>query len=197
VYSPVEDPSYVHGIREYQPGRSARAIHWKASARQSRLLEKVREPTARERVLLLVRSAGFAAADGGEPFEAALEAAASLAVQLDRLRHPVGLVTDGRLHGSELRALPIARSASQLSSLLEILARLEPAPAVDAIALLQRSAVLSWTVTIVEFCYADDSPLLQQYLRRRNIPRVQVLCQPGIEPASARGVYRLEDILDD
>ena len=34
---PVEDPVYVLGTREYQPGRPARGIHWKASARHHRL----------------------------------------------------------------------------------------------------------------------------------------------------------------
>jgi uncharacterized protein (DUF58 family) len=196
VYSPVDDPTYVHGIREYQTGRPARAIHWKASARQGRLVEKVREPTARDRVLLLVRSAGFDAADGGESFERALEAAASLAVELDRMRSPVGLASDGRLRGSELRSLPIARSPSQLASLLEMLARLEPAPAVDPLELLQRSAALSWTVTVLELCYADDAPELQQYLRRRNIPHVRVLCRPNCEEPARRDVYRLEDIVE-
>ena len=31
--SPVEDPVFIFGTRDYQPGRPARGIHWKASAR--------------------------------------------------------------------------------------------------------------------------------------------------------------------
>ncbi|MEJ2431583.1 MAG: DUF58 domain-containing protein [Deltaproteobacteria bacterium] len=35
--SPVQDPIYILGTRDYQHGRPARHIHWKASARQNRL----------------------------------------------------------------------------------------------------------------------------------------------------------------
>jgi uncharacterized protein (DUF58 family) len=43
--SPVQDPVYILGTRDYQHWRPARFIHWKASARHSRLQEKVFEPT--------------------------------------------------------------------------------------------------------------------------------------------------------
>ena len=52
--SPIEDPVYVYGTREYQSGRPARYIHWKASARLPRLQEKICEPATQEKILIVV-----------------------------------------------------------------------------------------------------------------------------------------------
>jgi hypothetical protein len=61
-------------------------------------MEKVCEPAQREKILILVRVGCFADDQTGESFESCLEVAASLAVQLDRLRYSVGLAINGRLN---------------------------------------------------------------------------------------------------
>ena len=53
--SPVQDPIYILGTRDYQHGQPAKYIHWKASARHNRLQEKVFESTQQEKVLLVRR----------------------------------------------------------------------------------------------------------------------------------------------
>lgn len=58
--SPVNDPVYILGTRDYQHGQSAKHIHWKASARHDVLQEKVFEPTKQEKVLLIVDVEQFA-----------------------------------------------------------------------------------------------------------------------------------------
>ena len=52
--SPVKDPIYILGTRDYQHWQPAKYIHWKASARHSRLQEKVFDPSEQEKVLLVL-----------------------------------------------------------------------------------------------------------------------------------------------
>jgi uncharacterized protein (DUF58 family) len=193
----IEDPAYVQGIREYQPGRAARYIHWKASARHSRLLEKTCEATEQARVLLVIHAERFADDPSGECFERSLEVVASLAAALEQRRCSVGLMTNCRVHGGGSGAVPIARKPGQLSTLLETLARLEPAPTVDLLDALGNGPALSWTVTVICFSYALDasSAALIELLKRRKIPAVRVVCDPdGAETNSAERVYRLADV---
>ena len=79
--SPVEDPVYVYGVRDYQHGRPARGIHWKASARYHRLQEKICEPVEQEKILLAIDVARFHAHEAHAEFERCLEVAASAAVR--------------------------------------------------------------------------------------------------------------------
>jgi len=160
VRSPIEDPIYIHGARDYQCRRPARYIHWKASARHNRLMEKVCEPAEQEKILMLVCADRFSSDHTGESFECALEAAASLAVELDRKRFAVGLVTNGRLKGGGKAAVKISRNPGQLSDILETMARLEPVPAGDMLDLLQHGLTLPWGVTAVCFTYRLDSTSL-------------------------------------
>jgi uncharacterized protein (DUF58 family) len=201
INSPVEDPTYIHGTRDYQCGRAARYIHWKASARHGRLMEKLCEPAEREKVLFLVRADRFDEDASGESMESCLEVAASLAVRLDRLRFSVGIATNARLQGSDRATVRISRSPAQLSQVLETMARIEPQPAGDLINVVRRGPPLSWTVTAVCFTYRNDagSLALRQYFRDRQIPLVTIVCDRSADIATIRtdaeeGVYRLDDI---
>ena len=137
---PVDDPACLAGSRDYRGDRPARHIHWKTSARLDRLQEKVFEPTAQNRLLILLDAADFAAPegsdgrtevrpDGAEPFERALEVVASLILELDRARVPVGLAANGVLRGGRPAVLAPGRGPGHLVRLLETLARLTPVPA--------------------------------------------------------------------
>ena len=136
--SPVTDPVYLMGTRDYQAGRPARFIHWKASARHQRWQEKVFEPAAQKKVLLSLDVAGFADAEASDEFENTLETIASLALQLHRSGVHFGFVSNGRTIGGHAAVLPAAGSARQPVTLLEILARLKmdaAGPVIDRIAL--------------------------------------------------------------
>jgi uncharacterized protein (DUF58 family) len=155
--TPVEDPAYLVGTRDYRGTQPARHIHWKASARLHRLQEKLYEPTAQANVLILLDAAGFSigsepgspgvpeSPDGGTTeayaaavqrerveaeavFERTLEAVASLAVELERERVPVGLVANGLLVGADTAAIYPGRGDYQVSRILEILARVTSRP---------------------------------------------------------------------
>ncbi|MET0386749.1 MAG: DUF58 domain-containing protein [Polyangiales bacterium] len=193
VRSAVEDPTYLNGVRDYQPGRPARHIHWKASARHDRLLEKMLETTARERVLIVLCAEGFDTEPDDRALELCLEVVASLAVQLDRQRHPVGFVTNARLKGRASGTIGIARMQGQLSELLETLARFEPIAERDIVPLLYGSALLSATVSVVTVGHSlAATPALFEYLRYRRVPMVNLVSEQA-EPATGP-VYRLSDL---
>lgn len=196
--SPIEDPTYIDGTRDYQAGRPARYIHWKASARHARLVEKRSQSTEREKVLIVVRVERFAES---ELLEACLSAAASLAVQLDRSRYAVGLSTNARLQGGGDQALCISSSPGHIARILETLARIEPVASDECVQVLRRGSLPSSSVTVVCFTYAADAgwESLRATLRLRRASLVSVLCGPA-DPSLVvdRGVnereYRLEDL---
>ncbi len=68
VKSPVKDPVYILGTRDYQPSGPSRHIHWKASARHLKLQEKVFEPSEQEKVLLALEVGSFQKSLANEAF---------------------------------------------------------------------------------------------------------------------------------
>lgn len=192
VRSPVEDPTYLNGVRDYQPGRPARHIHWKASARHDRLLEKMLETSERERILIVLCAEGFAAS---RALERCLEVVASLAVQLDHERHPVGLVTNARLKGGGQGALGVARMHGQLTELLETLARFEPVAEREIVPLLYGSALLSATVSVVTVGHSlAATPALFEYLRYRRVPTISLVSECDERELAPGRVHRLGDL---
>ena len=203
--NPVEDPSYVHGIRDYQGGRAARYIHWKASARTNRLVEKLFESSEQERVLLVLQAAHFAEDETGQAFERALEVAASLAVALEQRGVPVGLATSCALTGPGVPVVHASRAPGHLQNLLELLARAQPVVAHDLGVLLRQRAGGAATTTVVCLCYrlaAEHAAALGAFARRRGAGRsqvVSVICGPSaqaLDPALSSQVrtYRLSDV---
>ncbi|NMB41169.1 MAG: DUF58 domain-containing protein [Firmicutes bacterium] len=180
---PVQDPVYLVATRDYRHGRPARHIHWKASARHNRLQEKVFEPTAQGKSLLVIDVKQFAENDAAEAFERTLEVAASLAVKMEREGGAVGIVSNGALAPGGLAVLPPARGPGQLSAILEILGRMQ----MDHVGLLQdifRSGVrLSrGTVCTCFFLQADDSLLkTKEILNKYKIAAAFITEQPGVD----------------
>lgn len=196
-YSPIEDPTYVQGVRDYEAGRPARHIHWSASARQQRLIEKVYEPTQREHVLLVLRIAGFETPSADAALETCLQVVASLALQLTQQRMPMGFVTDATVRGAA-SFLPPSRRPDQLPHLFEALARLQPESESDLSAQMHMAHALTVTTTVVLFSYqiASEDDALLMLLRRRKVPVVSILCDPanaGTAPATRS--YRLRDMV--
>lgn len=199
--SPIEDPVYIHGTREYQHRRPARYIHWKASARHNRLQEKVCEPAEQEKILMVVCADGFAEDDSGQAFERCLEVVASLAVQFGHLKYAVGLATNGDLTGGGRATLPITRNPNHLSEILETLARLKATRAGDLVDILHRGLTLPWGVSCVCFRFRHDaaSHALMGYFKHRNIPMVMIVGDQaadlkGVVPMAGEKIYRMDDI---
>ena len=176
--SPVQDPVYILGTRDYQHWRPARFIHWKASARHSRLQEKVFEPTEQEKVLLLLSVDEFAKNGAVDSFEETLEAIASLAVQMDRDGCSVGLLTNARTVGDGPNMAPVTRNAQHLPALLEVLAALQMAAKEDLLDKLLERLIPLRGISCVHFSFREDERTMAtgHYLRRRNIPAAFFVC---------------------
>ena len=186
--SPVQDPIYILGTRDYQHGQPAKYIHWKASARHHRLQEKVFEPTEQEKVLLVVDVDQFASHKAEEEFESTLEIVASLAVRMDKRGYALGLVTNGAIVGGGPAIVPIARNRQQLPAILEILARLRMELKGDLIDTLRRGLEVHWGMGCIHFSYEEDKTVLaaEQYFKHRKTPVLFFVCRPRI-PSGKEG----------
>lgn len=194
--SPIRDPIFILGTREYQPGRPAKHIHWKATARHHRLQEKLFEPTEQEKILLAVDVEGFARQGAGREFERTLEAVASAAVRLDRAGCAVGLITNGVVGGRGASMLPIGRHPQQLPSILELLARLGMKPAAPLLDTVRAGNHLPWGISCLCFSLENggDTVSALDYFARRHVPAVLFVTRPGSGGAQA-GVRLLDTIL--
>jgi uncharacterized protein (DUF58 family) len=198
--SPVQDPIYILGTRDYQHWRPARHIHWKASARHNRLQEKVFEPSEQEKVLLALEVSRFETDHASESFEHTLEVVGSLAVQCHQRGYALGFVTNGVVEGGP-SILPIGRSLQQAPSILEILARITMRAEGTLADMLYRALELPWGVSCVHFSYEQDgaTPSSAQYFRNKRIPTIFVM---GSSPGPCAGdrhtlrgtVYSLDEI---
>ncbi len=199
--SPVQDPIFLLGTRNYQHGRPAKYIHWKASARRNCLQEKVLEPTQQEKVLLIVDVTQFARRKAEEDFEKTLEMAASLASQFNQRGLSLGLVANGFMDGGGVAIVPIARNNQQLPAIMEVLARLQMKTRVRLKEALCSGTALAWGLSCLYLCYQEDGTvdIMDEYFRQCRTPVVFLVCRPRSaaqqdRSQSARKVYRLEEI---
>jgi len=169
--SPVYDPVYILGTREYQHWQPARYIHWKASARHDNLQEKVFDPSEQEKVLLAIDSEGFSENSAEEKFEETLEAAASLAVHLDGRGFATGLVTNAELCGRGKTVVQPGKNPVQLSMMLETMARMKMHCERSLVEAINRGLSLSWGMTCVIFAYSGREIMVDgAFLQHRGVP---------------------------
>jgi uncharacterized protein (DUF58 family) len=199
--SPVKDPVYILGTRDYQPSGPSRHIHWKASARHLRLQEKVFEPSQQEKVMLALEVGSFEKNTAKEAFEQTLEVIASLAVQLQNMGCAVGLATNGTLTGGGFSVLPATRAPAQLPAILETLARLQAAQK-SALTPIMRQALASRRgVSCVYFSYQAGRAAAEaaKICRQQNIPITFFVCRYDPESEAIRlksrtGMHTLDEI---
>jgi len=172
--SPVQDPVYIMGTRDYQPGRSARAIHWKASARRNRLQEKIFEPSEQAKVLIVVDVDRYAMNAAHDDFEQTLEVVASLAMECDRQTFAIGLATNGKVKGGRSAVFPPVRGPLQLARILETLAGLTMEARKNINTAIKNSSLPGAGISCVGFGYEENETTLQniEYLYRRHIPAI-------------------------
>ncbi|MFP3975541.1 MAG: DUF58 domain-containing protein [Dehalococcoidia bacterium] len=162
-----EDPTRIAGVRDYSPRDGWRRIHWKASARRQCLQVKVFEPTMTLKValFLVVDSFQREQSQEDEEFELGISVAASLANHLIEKGSAVGLFVNSRLADSgQPGVLLPGSSISQMTEMLETLAKVTSAPSVDFEQFFQaeRSAI-PWGTTLA-FIGFNPSPTLKQLI---------------------------------
>lgn len=156
IKSLVEDPTAPMGVREYRYGRSARNIHWKASARQNNLQEKVFAPTAQLKVMLIADVNRFGDTNVKDEFERMVEIVASLAVELDKQGISVGLIVNGLVkQGSPI--VPISKGSGQMTAILETLARLQVNSQGAMKDVLKKGLKLTGETSCIYFCHHLDT----------------------------------------
>jgi len=188
--SPVEDPAYLFGTRDYQSGSPARKIHWKASARHHRLQEKLCEPGEQEKVFLILDVDGFSDDGNGDLFETCLEVIASLALQLDRRGLAVGLATNGNIVGGGPCIIPISNHSLQVMAILETLARVGTKSAGPITDILSKGYRITWGVSCLYFILKESQQThaAQSFMKHRNTPIQFVLARKSSRVESAGGI---------
>ena len=195
----LEDPVYPIATRDYQPGRPARFINWKASLRHNRLQEKVFEPTQRRKILLAIDTGGFnqTEAEDAESFEALLEVAATLALRLDITGSSLGLLSNGlTLHGKPA-VLPLLWGETHLMTMLETLAVMQMAESQGFAGLLRQSHEFTRGSSCFYFAKgSDETKVLAELFNEYRIPVIFILQNPGVEmPEQMTGrVFKLDEV---
>lgn len=116
----------LYNLRNYQVGDGSRAIHWKTSARQARLMVKETETDDQRHVTLALPTA-MPEADG-ETFEKAVSLTASLAALFQEQGYTISLILGGTV-------IPHDSGPAHLSRLFHALALCQSCPASPSSAL--------------------------------------------------------------
>jgi Protein of unknown function DUF58 len=128
----VEDPFFIHGVREYQAGDPMNSIHWKATARSGKLQVNQRAFTADHKLMILLNIDDspnmWDAVTNPEKIEQGIVYAASIAEYVTKQGIPTGFASNGRVIGGRLRTpvhIPCQIGLSHLRTLMDSLAKLE------------------------------------------------------------------------
>lgn len=182
-----EDPARTRGVRDLQPDDSIRYVHWKASARHSKLQVRMFEPTADMQLVVFLNVTTMPRHWQGhipEIFERAVSVAASVAQYAIDQAWRVGLMANGVAPHSDqaLKVLP-SRSPDQIARLLTALASVTsfPSAAIETM-LAQECPRLPWGATIVVVTGVVYEELCATLLRLRDAGRRVVLISIAEEP---------------
>jgi len=170
--SPVLDPVYITGTRDYQSSTPARLIQWKASARLCKLQEKVCEPSVQGKVLIVVDVNLFYENQAEEDYERMLEAAASMAVYFEGKGNAVGFMTNAKIAGDKPGFVPLGHNQKNISMILETIGRMEMNPESDLTDIFHHHISQLWGMNCIFCSYAVDDAILKMkaFYAARRIP---------------------------
>ncbi|MGE5484932.1 MAG: DUF58 domain-containing protein [Ignavibacteriales bacterium] len=124
----LEDPSFISGIRDYDPSDSFKRIHWTATARTGSLQVKVYEPRAETSVAIFLNAATYDPPWMGlnrDLLDQAITVAASVFAYCLDCRYGTGIYSSGYVaHAGVGPRIPPTRSPGALEEALEALAKL-------------------------------------------------------------------------
>lgn len=197
-----EDPVRVSATRDYMPGDPLRRIHWKSSARMSRLQTRTFDRTTSIDMMLFLDTRTMVVSHLGrvhQLLEMAVITAASISNHACSNGYRVGLMANEPMfNDNKLIRLPPSQHPDQLQHLLELLAQVRGLPLLSMAQLLDREArSLSWDATLVVITAVADEPILSSIHRyRRSGRRVALIVIGGERPAldgSRMPTYHVSD----
>ena len=192
--SPVSDPLYIQGTRDYQRGMPARNIHWKASARHDRLQEKVFDSVNREKVLIILDAGSFGGnEDSSCSFETALEIITAIIMKLARQGKSAGLVTNGKLAGGGMKIIPVSGSRIETSIMLETLARVQMISENSIADIFKTGSYLPYGISCLYF--AGSTRHIQNIFSGRKIPCTFILPQKCGDNSAFKNLLYFENII--
>lgn len=149
----LEDPTAFRGVRPYQPGDPLRRMHWPQTARTGQLMAREYATAVDAKICLCLNIATHTPHWAGidrPRLERVVEAAAGLAIEACRIALPVGLLVNGvAFTATPITRVPPGASATHLTQLLDVMARLAPYPSESPQALLRAASALSRETTLV------------------------------------------------
>ena len=205
-----EDPSRIKTKRNYLSGDSLRRVDWKATAVTGRLQVKQYEPSIalETSIFLNLHAPEYPQRHRLDTTELAIIVAASLANWISQQKESVGLMTNGvdPFSQPDLQVDPHERSedlfssiqpgrgSDNLMSILDVLARVQPAETLPASQYLRRECTrLSWGTTLVLICGHMDEDLFETlfHLRRSGLNLVLLIVGrvPDFASIEARATY--------
>lgn len=191
-----EDHACITGIRGYHWGDNPRHIHWPATAGTGQVMIKQFRPAiARESAIFLnLTRSDYIGRYRESTIELAITTAASLAYHiLVKEKLPAGFCTtamDPFNQETECFYLPPMKEQSQLSQILEILARIQPVDSGEFIdSLRQRGIHLSWGATVIVISGKKSDALLENlmWLRHKGLNPVLVVVEKYPDPGWSMG----------
>lgn len=191
--APVEDPTFLAGGREYQPGDPLHRMNWKATARSGKLQVRVFDPSTTANLMIVLNLNTYEYLWQGvevERMEHTISVAASLASWSGERGYGVGMRATGTVNNSD-SAIRIAPSANprQVATILDHLARLSfntrfPPDHV----LLDETRRLEARTTLVFVTPVLTTSLIDLLASRKLQNRAAVLFTGSAPPASVRGI---------
>jgi len=189
------------GTHDYFPSRPSRHIHWKASARHSRLQEKIFEPSEQGRIMMVLDAGTFEENQAVDSFEYTLEVIASLILRWTEMGLMVGFMTNGEIQDCDFAVVPTGRSPQQLATILEVLARLQMRQAEQLSHIMHRGLGSRRGVHFAHFCYQNGrkSDEMRSICRKRRIPltiftwRLNPASPPDLNP-EAKEMHLIKSI---
>lgn len=194
-----EDPNRMAGVREYVAGDNQRMIHWKASAREDKLLIKKFQPAIalNVAVILDLNRAAYPISGAIGASEWAIVIAASIAGYVMSRRQPVGLLTNGldSVTGENTKPVPTRQGQGHLMNILTALARVQMQECEEELEqwLPRRLADLDWGATVIlitpHLSEATLWALHNAYRRGSNVTVLVCAPQANYEAIRAQGKH--------
>ena len=200
-----EDPSRPSGIRDYQVGDPLKTVDWKVSAKMNQLQVRTFEPSSSFTVILVVVVETTARSwEGYSPtnLERVITASASIASYASEMQYSFGLFSNGTpILADRPMKVPPARSAEQLTVILEALATIRPlpiGPMAPQLTLYSRQFPIGATLVITVALINDDLKESIADLKRQGYKLVVVFVGDKDCPELPEGVmvYDLKEYFD-